>query len=76
MRERNALVSAMQRCPATSFGHSTEASIVGQALTDQNGTDRVTLLPPELSPLTGREPRNVAWPFENADAPIRFAEEM
>jgi hypothetical protein len=32
-------------------------------------------LPPELSPLTGREPRNVAWAFENADAPIRFAEE-
>src|ERR1700722_19181248 len=35
-----------------------------------NRTDRVTWLPLELSPLTGREPRNVAWAFENANAAI------
>jgi hypothetical protein len=38
VRERNALVSATQRCAATNFGHSAEAPIVGQALTEQNRT--------------------------------------
>ena len=63
---RNAAVSA-----ATNFGHSAEAPIVGPALTERNGTDRVMFLPPELSPLTGLQPRNVAWAFENANAAIR-----
>jgi ribosomal protein L24E len=35
-----------------------------------NRTDLATWLPPELSPRTGREPRNVAWAFENANAAI------
>ena len=52
---------------------SAEAPIVGLALTEQNRPSHVVA--PELSPVTGREPRNVAWAFENANAAIRFAEE-
>ena len=53
---------------ATNFGHSAEAPIVGPALTEQKRPN--TWSPPELSPLSGREPCNVARAFENANAAI------
>jgi hypothetical protein len=45
---------------------SAEAPIVGPALIEQNRPSHVVA--PGLSPRTGRESRNVAWAFENANA--------
>ena len=62
MRKRNAVVSPMpRRLPPRISG---TAASIGQALTEQNGTDRVRWLPLGPSPFSGREPRNVAWTFE------------
>ena len=47
---------------------SAEAPIVGPALIEQNRPSHVVA--PGLSPRTGRESRNVAWAFENANAAI------
>jgi hypothetical protein len=44
------------------------APIVGPALIEQNRPSHVVA--PGLSPRTGRESRNVAWAFENANSAI------